>query len=111
MARVSLTINEIRQMQRGTRCLVGRDHMIHFARPISSSERIQITATMYDTEATVEGLPDKFLQAATYFVLARYYAEVDPTRSNYYNALYHRAWVATRSNRQYSGRQDYGRTL
>lgn len=111
MTRVSLTIDEIRAMQSGTRCHVGADHRIHFSRVIDETERVQITATTYDADITVAALPDKFLLAATYYVLASYYAEINPERANYYMAKYRLQWAAVAGNRQPSYRQYLGYDL
>lgn len=111
MPRVSLTINEIRERKTGNACLIHPSGKIYFLQPITSSDRLQISVTKYQSDLSVDELPDQYTLAATYYVLARYYSDIDADRANYYQQMYQRAWSRVKHNHLASGRFDWGDDL
>lgn len=111
MSRVALTINEIRQRASGNGCLIHPNGKIYFAQPVTSSDRLQLSVTQYETDLQVEDLPDKYTLAFQYYVLGRYYSDIDSEKANYYMRLFHQQWAKVRHNTLASGRQDWGDDL
>ena len=110
MTRVSLTISQIRQMRVGTRCLI-QGKTIYFSRAITPGESIRISATTYDSEITPATLPEHFQLAAQYYILWRYYSNLDATRANYYSGLFNQQWAQVRHDRTAITRCELGEDL
>ena len=108
MPRVALTIEEIRTRALGNGCLVHKNGTLYFAQPVTKTDRLQLSATLYDTQLQVENLPDKYALAAQYYVLGRYYSDIDSDRANYYMRLFQQQWAKVRHNTLGDGRMDWG---
>ena len=111
MARVNLTINEIRLRASGNGCLIHPNGKIYFAQPITKTDRLQLSVTKYDSELQVEDLSEKYSLAAQYYVLGRYYSDLDSEKANYYMRSFQQQWAKVRHNTLASGRQNWGEDL
>jgi len=65
---------------------------------------IDLVAKVYDESVTLESLPERFFLAMTYYVLHRYYANMDAEKSKYYLAMHEREWLKVHRSqlRQYT---------
>lgn len=111
MPRVSLTINEIRERRSGNACMIHPAGKIYFLQPITSSDRLQISVTKYNAVMTTDDIPERYQLAATYYVLSRYYSDIDADRANYYHRMYQQQWARVKHNHLASGRFDWGDDL
>lgn len=82
----------------GTHYRVMKDGLVVFSADMTDYT-LTAMAIVCDPDITADELPDKYMLAATYWIMHRWYSTRDANQSNYYRSLYDIEIAKTRHNR------------
>lgn len=61
--------------------------------------KLTALCTVADPQLSLDSIPDRFQQAATYYIMHRYFSGRDNVQSEHYRTLYAVEWAKVRHNR------------